>query len=61
MNIFHDIGPDDGMQIGLHEIEDEVDVFIIFCFEDTDEADDVGMAVELLEEDDLHGWLGTSR
>ena len=29
---FHDIGPDDCVEVRLHEIEDEVDVLIVLCF-----------------------------
>jgi hypothetical protein len=50
MDVLHDIGPDDGVQIRLHEIEHEIDVFIIFCFEDVEQRYDVGVAVELLQE-----------
>lgn len=55
MDALHDIGPDDRVQIGLHEVEHEVDILIVLCFEDIEEGDDIGMSVELLQEDDLDG------
>jgi len=32
VHVFHDISPDDCMQICLHKIKNEVNIFIIFCF-----------------------------
>lgn len=55
MHAFHDIGPDDRMQVGLHEVKHQVDVLIVLCFEDAEQRDDIGMPVELLQEDDLDG------
>lgn len=54
MDVLHDVRPYDGMEIRLHEIEDEVDVFIIFCLEDVNKTDDVRVTVELLKEDNLN-------
>lgn len=46
------------MEICLHELEDEVEILVIFCADDLVELDDVGV-VEFLEEDDLaEGALG---
>jgi hypothetical protein len=59
--IFHDVGSDDCVEIGFHEVEDEVDVLVVLGFEDVEEGDYVGVAIEFLEEDDLSGWGGTSR
>jgi len=33
VNILHYVCSDDGMQVGLHEVEYQVDIFIIFRFE----------------------------
>lgn len=55
MDALHDVGPDDRVQVGLHEVEHEVDVLIVLCLEDVEQRDDIGMAVELLQEDDLDG------
>ena len=40
------------MEIGLHELEDEVEILVVLCTDDLVQLDDIGM-VELLEEDDL--------
>lgn len=46
------------MEICLHELEDEVEILVIFCADDLVQLDDVGV-VELLQEDDLaEGALG---
>lgn len=46
------------MEICLHELEDEVEILVIFSADDLVELDDVGV-VEFLEEDDLaEGALG---
>ena len=50
MDVLHDVGPDDCVQIGLHEIEHQIDIFIIFRFEDIEQRYDIRMAVELLQE-----------
>lgn len=55
MHALHDIGPDDRVQIGLHEVEHQVDVLIVLCLEDVEQGDDIWMPVELLQEDDLDG------
>lgn len=53
MDVLHDVGPDDGVQVRLHEIEHQIDIFIIFCLEDVQQGYDVRVAVELLQEDHL--------
>lgn len=53
MHALHDVGPNDGVQIGLHEVEHQVDVLIVLCLEDVEERDDIGVPVEFLQEDDL--------
>lgn len=50
---FHDVSPDDGVEVGLHEIEHQVDVLIVLCLEDVQQGDDVGVPVELLQKNDL--------
>ena len=40
------------MEVGLHELEDEVEILVVLCANDLVQLDDIGM-VELLEEDDL--------
>jgi hypothetical protein len=58
MDVLHDVGPDDGVQVRLHEIEHQIDIFIIFCLEDVQQRYDVRVAVELLQEDHLgYHWL----
>ena len=61
MDIFHDICPDDSVKISFHEIEDQVYIFVILCFQDILKGNYVGMTVELLKEDDLGYYLGTYR
>lgn len=53
MHALHDVGSNDRMQIGLHEVKDQIDVLIVLCFEDIEKRDDIGMTVEFLQEDDL--------
>jgi hypothetical protein len=53
MHILHDIGPNDGVQVGLHEVEYQIDIFIIFCLQDIQQRHDVRMPVQLLQEDHL--------
>lgn len=43
--IFHDIASDDCMKVGLHEVENEVDVFGALGFYYVQQTDDVGVAV----------------
>lgn len=50
MHVLHDVGPDDRVQVGLHEIKHQIDVFIIFCLEDIEQRYDVRVAVQLLQE-----------
>ena len=33
MNVFHDICSDDCVEISFHKIEDEVNIFVVLCFE----------------------------
>ena len=59
VDVFEDIGTDDGVEIGIHKVEDEVDVTIVFSSDHVLKADDVLVTGQLLEEDDLtEGALG---
>ena len=61
MYIFHDVSSDDCMEVGLHKIENQINVFVVFSFEDVEQRNDVRMAIEFLKKDDLRkDWI-TSR
>lgn len=46
------------MKVGLHELEDKVEILVIFCADDLVQFYDVGV-VELLQQDDFpKGSLG---
>ena len=47
--LFQNVGSDHCVQIRLHVVTDEVDVLVIACFQDIEEAHNVLMAIELLE------------
>ena len=53
MDLFQDVGTDDGVEVGIHEVENEIDISVVFRSDDVLEPDDVFMADELLQEDDL--------
>lgn len=62
MNVFHDTRPNNRMQISLHKVKDKVNVFGAFGLDYVEKTNDVGMAVELLQKDDLGLWeIITSR
>lgn len=48
MHALHDVGANDRMQIGFHEVEDQIDILIVLCLEDIEKRDDIGMPVEFL-------------
>ena len=50
--VLEDALPNETMKIDLHELEDEVDVFVVFGFDDVQQLDNV-LVLELLEEHDL--------
>jgi hypothetical protein len=54
MHVLHDIGTNDCMQIGLHKIKHQIDIFIILSFHNILKRDDVRMTVELLQKDNLN-------
>ena len=46
-------GPDDCVQVGLHEVEYQVQILVIFCFDEFLEPNDMGMPIEFPQEDDF--------
>lgn len=48
MDVLHDIGSDDCVEVGFHKIKDKINIFIVFSFEDVLQCDDIGVSVELL-------------
>lgn len=50
VDLLEDACPDDGVEVCFHEVEYHVEVFVIFCFDDVLELDDVFMPVQLVEE-----------
>ncbi len=53
MDVLHDVGPNDCVKISFHEVKYKIDIFIILGLEDAEEGYDVGVPVELLQEDHL--------
>mmetsp|Transcript_69371 Transcript_69371/g.187542 ORF Transcript_69371/g.187542 Transcript_69371/m.187542 type:complete len:334 (-) Transcript_69371:17-1018(-) len=53
VNVLQDVGTDDGVQIRLHVVADEVDVQIIVRLQHVEEPDDVLVPVQLLQEHNL--------
>lgn len=53
MDTLEEVGSDDRVQIGLHKVEDEIQVFVILGADDGEQSDDVLVAGQLLEEHDL--------
>lgn len=61
VDVFQDVGSYHSMQISIHEVEDKVDITVIFGANDVLKSDDIFMTRELLEEDNLsEGALGVS-
>lgn len=59
VDIFEDVAPDDCMQVGLHEVEYQIDILMIARPDNAVQIDDVGMAPEFAEEHDFAvGALG---
>ena len=44
--------PDGVVEVCLHELENEIEILIIFCADDLVQLDDIGM-IQLLKEGDL--------
>lgn len=53
VDVFENVGSDDGVQIGIHEVEHQVNVSVIFRPNDILQTDDVLVTRQLLEENDL--------
>ena len=53
MDLLEDVGADDGVQVRLHVLEDQVDVAVVVRLEHVGGRDDVLVPVHLLEELDL--------
>ena len=45
MNIFHNVSSDDGVKIRFHKIKNEINIFVILCFKDVLQRNDIGMPV----------------
>lgn len=45
MDVLHDIGADDCVQIGLHKVENQIDIFIVLRAEDAQQRYDVRVSV----------------
>lgn len=59
MNVLKDVSSDNSVQIRVHEVENQVDVSVIFCTNDVLETDDVLVARQLLKENNFtEGTLG---
>lgn len=44
MNVFQDVGSDNSMQIGVHKIEDKVDISVILGTDHILKSDDIFMS-----------------
>jgi len=53
VDVFEDVGTDDGVQVGVHEVEHEVDVTIVLSADHVLKTDYVFVPSQLLQEDDL--------
>ena len=53
VNVLEDVGSDDGVKIRVHEIEYQVDIPVVLSSDYVLKADDVLVAIELLEENNL--------
>ena len=53
VDFFKDAATDDNMQIRFHVVEYEVEVLVVFCFDDILEPDDVVVICHFLKEHDL--------
>lgn len=61
VDVFEDVGADHSMQVCVHEVEYQVDIAVIFSANYVLEANNVLMARQLLQENDLtEGTLGVS-
>ena len=53
MDVFKDVGANDCVQVGVHEIKYQVYVSVVLGTDHILEADDVFMSRQFLQEDDL--------
>ena len=61
MDVFEDVSSNDGVKIRVHKVEDEVNVAIIFSSDDVLKSDNILVAGQFLQENDLtEGALGVS-
>jgi hypothetical protein len=61
VHVFHDVGSDYCVEVGLHEVKYQIDVLVILRFEDVYQRYDVRMPIQLLQEDNLLRSRITSR
>lgn len=53
VNVLEDIGPNNSMQISVHEVKDEVNISVVLSSDYVLQSDNVFMSRQLLQEDDL--------
>jgi len=59
VDVFEDVGSDDGVEVSVHEVEHQVDVSVIFRPDHILKTNDVLVSGEFLKENDLsEGALG---
>lgn len=61
MDVFHNVCSNDCVKVSFHEIKDKVQIFIVLGFENVKQRNDVRMAVQLLQKDNLNDNGSTSR
>lgn len=55
MDVLHYVCPDNCVEVGLHKVEHQVNIFVILRLQYVLKGHNVGMTVELLQENDLYG------
>lgn len=53
VDVLQDVGPDNCVQVRVHEIENQVDITVVFGSDDVLESNDVFVPIKLLQEYDL--------
>ena len=53
MDVFKDVGSNDGVEVGVHEVKHQINVAIVFSSNNVLKSDDVFVAGKFLEEDNL--------
>jgi len=62
MDVFQNVGSDHRVQISVHEIKHQVDITVVFGADHILQANDIFVARQFLQEDDLaEGALRVSR